>query len=190
MKNLQVIGDWFFSLDMVKDGFSFLADKFDVRCSYALDEAGAAADLIVGWGSGCFDILEQIDNIQGKAIVLMSPYLDFDRFFSWCGENPDWQSDYLYKSGLKGDGLVNPDMDLDAVKSRKVFLNDVVDRKGVYIFVSGNGELIRAEDVLKMEFYFKNSSIHYIEGAGFAPFYEVPDTFREIFNGFVIDETF
>lgn len=190
MKKLLVVGDWFFSLDILKEGFSFLLSDFDVEYTYGLESSHDDVDIIVGWGSGCFDVLENIDSVQSTALVLMSPYLDFDRFFSWCGENPDWSSDYLYKSGVKDEKLMNPNLNLDGLRGRKVFLKDVVDKKGVYIFVSGNDELIRAEDVLKMEFYFKNSSIHYIEGAGFAPFYELPGTFKEIFNGFVIDETF
>lgn len=187
---MLVVGDWLFNLEILKDGFSFLEDQFQISYTHACIGECKEYDLIVGWGSGCLDLLSSLDRLRTKVLVMMSPYLDFDRFFSWCYKDSDWKDKCLEKSLVSKANYFNFDADWSDFKGRKIFLKEASDRKNVYLFVSGEDNLIKIEDVLKMEFFFKNSSIHLIEGAGFAPFEQVPETFKAIFNGFVINENF
>ncbi len=192
MKKTLILGDWLFNLDILKSGFDFLSKDFELNFSYKINKELLEKnwDIVIAWGSASLELLPLLDKINNNVTVLMSPYLDFERFFSWCENDPYYKKNYLAKSFVNNDKFLNKSADLSDLMQKKVFLSKPFDKKAIYIFVSGKDNLIKAEDVLKIEYFFKNSSIHYFEDIGFAPFYENPKIFQEVFKGFVIDENF
>jgi hypothetical protein len=186
-----IVSDIFFKLNLVRDCFSFLSEYFE--CIYGYDfivEENKNTDLLIGWGSGCFKIFENLELFNSTAIVLISPYLDFDRFFSWIDSCENYEKTYFERSGVTNTSYYNFNVDLSVLKGRKIFLKENIDIKNFNIFIGGEDKLINPEDSLKLDFFFKSSSIHYLDDMGFAPFYENNDIFMKIFKEYIINEYF
>ncbi|KAA0259429.1 hypothetical protein FHQ18_00695 [Deferribacter autotrophicus] len=149
------------------------------------------ADLIVGWGSGCFALLENIKKLNNKAIVLISPYLDFDMFFNWVHKDDDWKRKYLYLSGIDEERFLKVDADYSMLTNKKVFLPEMdVYNSKVYIIYGDENKLVPVDYGLKLGLLLNGTSFHLIEGAGFAPFYDKHEEFKKIVEEFVINENF
>ncbi len=185
--NSIILSDIFFKLNLVESCFSFLKDKYKCEYDYTLNpKKHLSYNMIIGWGSGCLSIFENIENLKSDIIVLISPYLDFDRFFSWFESCENYENIYFKKSGIKNSKFYRYNVDLKYFKGKKVFLKPSMEIKNLNIFIGEKDEIINPEDSLKLDFFFKSSSIHYLEGMGFAPFYESQNTFKEIFKEYII----
>ena len=185
-----ILSDLFFELSLIKDSFSFLENKFNCKYDYFPGENDFNSDLIVAWGSGCLKIFENINFINSVSIVLISPYLDFDRFFLWFKTCENYEKEYFKRSGVSNKNYYRQIVDLKEIKNKKVFLNKGTIVKNLNIFIGGRDKIINPEDSLKLDFFFRNTSIHYLEDLGFVPFFEDYNLFRGIFEEYILNEYF
>ncbi|MGA1847158.1 hypothetical protein [Deferribacter abyssi] len=182
-----ILGDFLFGETLYEDYLGFLKNHFEIYYNCDLK----FPDLIIGWGSGCFTLLENINKLNDKVLMLISPYLDFDMFFKWIYNDNNWRKKYLFLSGIDNERYLKVDIDYSFLLGKKLFLSEMnLYNNKTYIIYGNENKLVPIEYGLKLGLLLNGTSFHLIEDAGFSPFYDKCDEFRKIVEEFVINENF
>lgn len=179
------LNDLYCNNKIFSDYFSFLNNHFDV-VDINSDKDLNSYDLLIGFGFGCFPLLKQLPLLKNKVILMISPYLDFDMFFKKFNDK-----DIEYFSKMSGIDKKYLQPIRDDIKAEPIFLQEqLIENNKVYIVFGDMNKIIPLEYCLKIGMILHGVSFHLIEDAGYAPFIDKYDTFKNILEEDIINENF
>jgi len=172
MQRILFLNDWFYKNDLIVEYFNFLYKEHAVSVKKTLCEKDVFSfDIFMGWGSGCLDILANIDIISGKK-VLLSPYLDYNYIIlnnKKLKGNID--KNYPAMAEVPFEPYADPQRDRYFFNNRAIHVGPSSWYKDVFVLFGDMDKLIPLKYYLYFAEMFNGCAFHLIEGAGFAPFY-------------------
>ncbi len=172
MQSILFLNDWFYKNDLIAKYFNFLYKEYNVNVKKTLCEKDKDIfDIFIGWGSGCLDILENINILNGKKILL-SPYLDYNHIILNNRKlKGDIDENYSELAEVPFEPYADPQRDRYLFKGRAIRTDSSKWHKDVFVLFGDMDNLIPLGYHLFFAEMFNGCAFHLIEGAGFAPFY-------------------
>jgi hypothetical protein len=172
MYNILFLNDWFYKNDLISEYFDFLYgnDNLVIRKTLPVKDIDSF-DVFIGWGSGCLDILSNLDILNGIKIMF-SPYLDYNYMILNNRKFKDnFDGNYSEMAEVPREPYADPQRNKNLFKERAIYPDSSRWYKNIFVIFGDMDRIIPLDYHLYFAEMFNGCSFHLVEGAGFAPFY-------------------